>query len=621
MELMEKQELQKKIKELEDIIVYQRSVIDSFKSLSTPQVITSDHSPTNREIISTTQRFKGYALFQSNIVYYEPSSSMSFILEDPDLFSMFSWFNSSPAKFDNCYNEADLIVPEYTKGLGRLPIIKDIDLLLNYFFDTFFSFILFFNKDSILSQLHQLLEDNGDHSVIKPSKSGQSSLIAILLLMLRLAYFTISPKNANLLNLDSCIIINESYVECAVGLLMSPQSYKNLKLHKIQGLLLLRVYKMFCHEDDDSSYSTCVVNAALVLSARVLGLHRGISNYPTQFLNKAEVLLWEKIWNHICYFDIAYSFNKGVLPLTHMSEVENLPHTATDCNSRSEYLMALTSKCLRKFMEGEISQRQINICEVHDLLSAINDILLKKSKTIQQLAYDNEVSQFDSVDERANEFIFRIDLIYKEFCVYFLLASTKESWKKNISLAFERCLILFRIIHEKAVQHREIFGGEIDRLIFARLWMGPRMIIMCIVKMIKHFTEGEISILECFKYFNCPDSIGIMDWVNMDFRNEKETLKNLVKNLVQIYIHGFESSLVYYSCFKACMFMKYSLSYLDLLYPEFGILEDINCQPVPFQTVIEGWMKKDDAKNFANIENLFGIQNNELANYLGGMEF
>ena len=607
-EISTNRELLTKIKHYEEIMAYQKSLLDTLKQFQKSpgsKSPSSEIEPSSKDGIYH-QRFDGYAIFESNPTYFEPTSNMGLILEDPSLTSLIAGPHNR--SHESCYREADSVVPEFTAALGRLPPLRHIELMLDRVFDLFYPFLHFFDKDVLLTQLHHLLKDNGEYSTIDGSKSNESSLIAILLLMLRLSFITMKQMDG--------FIVNESYVECAMGLLMSPQSFKSIKLLKIQGLILLVVYKMYCPEDDDTSFSLSIIIAALVQSARVLGLHQPSEKYPRHLLDKSDLVAWEKAWNHICYLDVSYAFDKGVTPATHVSEIHSQPLAA---NFKQHEKTTQCSRSIRQYLNGHISQREVNKAENEELLKDFSCYLLD-IRSFNQLTDNNTSLTTTEIGEKAREFAFRLDLVHKEFRLYFLLGSTNNASIKTTSLAFERCLVLLRILHEKVVECRTFFNAEIDKLLYPRLWIGPRMAVIYLLRIIKRVMDGEHSLLEYFRYFISADSTGLMDWIEIDFKNEQVCLKNILRKVSEIYNSGFESSTVYYSCFKATMFMKYTLDYVEQKYPQFLTVERRSLHSAPFETILEGWMKKDEKKNMVNLESSFKSLNNDLADFLDGMD-
>lgn len=621
-EISTNRELFTKIKHYEEIIAYQKSLLDTLKQF---QKSPGSKSPSNEIEPSKNsdiyhQKFDGYAIFESNPTYFEPTSNMSLILEDPSLTSLFSGPHNR--SHESCYSEADSVVPEITAGLGRLPPLRHINLMLDRVFDLFYPYLHFFDKDILLTQLHHLLKDNGEYSTIDGSKSNESSLIAILLLLLRFSFITMSPEMTKQLKDSSGININESYVECAMGLLMSPQSFKNIKLLKIQGLILLLVYKMYCPEDDDTSFSIAIINGALVQSARVLGMHQSSERYPRHLLDESELTAWEKIWSYICYLDVSYAFDKGVTPVTHVSEIMSMKPLAAGKkhNERINQLVGQCSKSIRKYLNGDISQRKVNEAESEELLKDLSNYLLEQNRSFYQLTNNNTSLTTTEIGEKAREFAFRLDLIHKEFRLYFLLGTTSNASIKTSSLAFERCLILLRILHQKVVETRTFFNADFDKLFYPRLWIGPRMAVFYLLRVIKRVMDGEHSLVEYFRYFNSADSTGLMDWIEIDFNSDQVSLRNILRKVTEIYNSGFESSTVYYSCFKASMFMKYTLDYVEQKFPELHTVERISRHSAPFETILEGWMRKDEKKNMANLESSFKSLNDDFADFLDGMD-
>ena len=111
-----------------------------------------------------------------------------------------------------------------------------------------------------------------------------------------------------------------------------------------------------------------------------------------------------------------------------------------------------------------------------------------------------------------------------------------------------------------------------------------------------------------------------MDWIEIDFNSDQVSLRNILRKVTEIYNSGFESSTVYYSCFKASMFMKYTLDYVEQKFPELHTVERISRHSAPFETILEGWMRKDEKKNRTDLEISFKSLNGEFADFLDGMD-
>lgn len=618
--------LKHRISELETMVSYQDLVISSFSKLDLspddePTTASSNNSfskPGSRRVSSDQlsnssikstpiikqRNFNGFIFFQNNVVYINPTSFLSFNFENPVSVALFEDLLKSPDhnKLDGndidgtCGIEADVSNIDYNKEIGKLPEVKTVVKAINYFFDNYKPFVLFLNKE-LVSQLYYLLEDKGSYCTIKSSKANKTSLIAILLIILRFTY-TLCPKILN------GFVVNSSYVECATNLLMAYKSFKLLSFNKIQGLLLLRVYTRHCLEDDDFTGGVGVLNSILVNCARQMGISR--YNYPPNIVTKEESFIWKNIWRHICYFETAISFDTGRTPLIASHEIPD-----------DSDLMAQISKVLNPYLVKLSLSDSTSVLDLLDVLQEISTISNQRS-LLQILQYPG-----DSIYESAQEFVLRYDLLYKEFCLYFMLYVSDESSERNKYLigAFERILIILKFTHELTTS-RVFFSIEVDQFISPRIWMYMRLVVCSLSTFIKLVLKNQFSIVESFKYFKSPDSSGVMNFIDIDFKSDRNTMVNIVKKLQEVYINGSLISQKYYSVFKACMFIRRLLTYLKVQHKEFmeplirGI-DDFGWNAgVKFNDVYVGWHKKDDIDNLTTLDMLFASINSDMGDFV-----
>lgn len=625
--------LKHKISELETMISYQDLVISSFSKLDiSPKddhsTVTSDEassklftSKDSHDALpdssisynSTIKRrtFNGFVFFQNNVVYLTPTSFLSYNLEEPGSAPLFEELLKSNEQHklegkdigDKCYGEADITNIDYNKEIGRLPDLKTVNVAINYFFENYTPFVLFLNKE-LISQLYYLLDDRGSYCTINASKANKSSLIAILLIILRFTYI-LNPKI-----LDG-FIINSSYIECASGLLMSFRSFKLLSFNKIQGMLLLRVYFRHCLEDDDYSGSIGVLNSMLVASAQ----HMGISkySYPENIVTKDEAVIWRNVWKQICYYDTLFCFDVGSSPVVPSRTVPDDPN-----------LMVQVTKALNTYLHKVNPTEDICISETLSVLNELTKISNQRSL--------NQIIQYpgDSIYEAALEFTIRLDLIYKEFVLYFMLYTADETSEriKYLSSAFERVMIILKLTYELTTS-RIFFNMELDQFISPRIWVCMRFVVSSLATITKLVMEHKFSIIESFKYFKSPDSSGVMAFIDVDFTSDYNTMRKIISKVQEVYVNGSLVSHKYYTAFKGCVFIRKLLVYLSIKYEDFMIPVMSNGDfgwigDAKFDVVYDGWHKKVDHDNILALDMLFAGINHDMddfINELGAIDY
>lgn len=624
-EAMENGLLKNRIKELESIVSHQQNMLDNNKSnnSTTPNSDSSafswyGNSPTssNGTLVgnneSYLQKFDGFSVIESNLFYQGPTSFMSTILEDTDSSSLFAGYFKEKIlavreSVLSCFGQPDEIDPTRIMLLGKFPPVNYLDSLFNEFFDLFQQFLVFFDKQVLLSQIHHLLDDKGSYSVINNNKSNQSSLIAIFLILLRLSYLTKKWDS-----IDTNLFVNESYIEIASGLLMAPSSFKHVSLAKIQGLLLLRIYKMHAPEEDDSSFSTAVIDACLVQAARIQGLHRPPSKYPNAYSSFGTT--WQKTWIYICFHDALSAFDKGTETLVENRHLHKMTSHLDEGNSNA--ILQVTnevSHALNKFMKGQISDRIVNVPEVLELAQSLSAVT-----SMDMLAFDNLLSvespeDFDvsNKSQRAFRLEMKLSLMQKEAVLYYLLyCCLKDSNEKlkYLSLSFERTLISLRVT-QIWLGNPTLFG-EISQLVFPRFWVGPRMLTCSMMTVFVKATEGRLDLGTMLKYFNSPDGHGIADWAGI-VPDGRTSIGNTIKTLLKVFSETSKYSSKYYSCFKACMFMRACFDHVKLKYPEFWAEQQITQDnfdwknETPWERLFVFWSDKNVHATSFNVESLF----------------
>lgn len=597
-----------------------------------PQSTSIDYNDIEPSSDSSGSKFDGYVVLDSNLMYLGPTSHVSNSLEVLETKSILGGVINERTVDSNVpsYNDADKIPISTSFNamayLGELPTVKEITLLLNRFFDVVFPLAPIFDKSITLNQLVSLLQDKETHSTIDPTKLLGSALISILLIMLRFSYITI-PSEEMTSFLSPTMIIHETYIDVASRLLMSLKSYKNVTITRVQALLLLRIYRGYCPEDDENSYSTSILNSVLVQSARILGLNQHPSRYPENLLASSEQNIWLVTWIHINYIDSNYSFDKGLPPLILLSEMTSfdIPMNKFLELTTTLRIMHNTSISVSNFLLSFSGNRDIDKSKLLSITQKIGRILNSEMRTFHQILSHRKFSYFECLNLK--EFVLRLDLLYKEYVLVFLthLRNDVDS-KKYLSMAFERSLVIIHL----CLKHldNKTFSDQLNPLIIPKLWTIMKMTIPGLIAIFTKVLKGTFSINEAIKYFNCSDCPQDFPWIDLNNTNQLETLTVLMKNLVKLYGGSSETCFKNYSSFETCVFLSRMFHHLKKIYPELFSIGDIDLSNdnfgwknmFSFEEVNEYWKKRFDLDTTLNAEFLFSGLNIDIKAVMEGFE-
>lgn len=568
--------------------INQEVQLDSGDSTS---LSTNDFSPDSLVELKSIDIRSGVGKFNDEMIYLGLTHFISMLLHDSQAFSYFTnnmllkETSKSNPKY-SCNPQLSSKAPErqpisqFSED-NKLPEYKYVILFINKFFEVYGPFAPFIDKATIESQLISLVQDKGLYSTLDRSRIHETDLIAMLLIVLRLGYLTFYGDPARCDN----VTITKNYIEYASRLLLVPVSFNKFSINKIHSLLLLVIYIRNCPEGDETSLSPNIILLAAVQCARNMGLGRGPKSYSKFYLTSKEIYVWHITWIFICYMDANQAFNFGLIPLVNEHELHDFEYkeAAKFCRPsilRILNLMNCSSKLIIPFSSGKIQARIINKREILDLLKEIKEILYGSCRNFEQLcAHSKEAPRFDpKCIERALEMNLRLDLYYKEYSLYFLLyiaSEENESFATNaekyqyFTLSLEKALVLLDLGAQFVNDSKSFLGPELELNVACRLMTSLKMMIPVLAVCMSITQTQKYLLLDGLLGLNCPDSVGLIDWLSNGSDNTDETiLQNLIDKITQL-SSALEDNFSYfsYSCFKSCLLSKFVLSFARELFP------------------------------------------------------
>lgn len=567
------------------------------------RVTPSSTSETPSDASFTFERSSGYIMVEGKISYIGLTNYLCIVLEDPDASGVFTSYmedqvrmvRENPKRFkvscnpSNYLPSKDSISKNAFADVNKLPPLKDIKYLFDRFFKIFHPFAPFIDRAVVEPELYLLLIDKSTHCVWNPSKVYETSLIGMLLIILRISYLTYHSRGNDK---KSDLIIPKSYIECATNLLVSLQSFTVYSMSKVHALLLLLVYRRFCPESDDSTRDTSELLLIVIQAAKKFGLDRRSPYFSTVFVSEKEAYNWRLTWIYICYFDADISYNDGLSTV-----LDNYDLKDTDLLDFVLYYrpgviriveqMSTVFKTISSFTRRSIRDRVVNRLEVEGAISVINDILYSRTRSFQQLCHRiNPEAKDDDTIDKLLEFSIRVDLHYQAYSLWMLLYlsiddtvdHTKTVEKHDyLTLALEKMLVILRICHGFLKDNNSYFGVELNAFMSSRVFLCLKKISGCISTTATRFYSNNYSLVEELFKFSSADSMGLSKWANIT-NNDKQSLKNILNILKEVYVMAETYASNIYSSYKLCIQVKFILIYINEKYPDLFASEssDIN---------------------------------------------
>lgn len=610
-------ELRSKIKSLEKTLEQQQLELDIRSEPNLCSSVTSVISNQNdygaaldegdMTILDLAEKFDFLVVKDLRLRYFGPTSSIALIRNDKYASSIYSkYFKEQNKKFkeisakhgalgtqkyDNGTESGDCLYrPSFAGDFPKLPSLEIINLLLRRFFDFCYPLFPFIDEKDFMAEVKAILTEENNKINLS---IHQESTFAILLIMLRYSYLTLSLKKdssqlseANIdlapKNALSKVNIPPSYVVYAKHLIISPNSLGKMTLRTIQAALFMRVYKKQCPEDDDIATDNEILLGILIQMARFHGFHRSSLELDKELVNFSDIQLWKKIWTELLYLDAMQSFANGTPLLVSDDEFNNqglydsfkfqiqdilitrqlaLTHMATKL-TRS--IVRITSQMHRSF-------KRSNLVEV---ISEINDLLFNKMRTFDQLCNSHSHPFDENVTDRANEFMLRIDLYFKSYTLYYILFLTadeeteRELRKTYLMFALEKGMIISRLAFEFAENSSSKFGSELETFISPYIWTPLLKLLPTLYSILLRILDNEFSLIEFSKHFKSPDSSGLIAWCQLNYESDEKSVRNLAAIYEQLNSKCLHLTVKFFHCYRVCFTFKIIFDYLQEFYPQ-----------------------------------------------------
>lgn len=630
-------ELRDKVRTLEEIVEMQQQQLNVTSLSSSDNTLVNDQTEKDDITLELSKAFDGLTVKNSVLLYFGPTSHTSLYMNDTYAKAMFDEYTKSqiqgyreqyeiPFPGKPCSDSTK--PPDASKVVSDLPPLKIVMFLLERFFEICYPFAPFINKFSFMEEVRMALVQSGNHTVLTLEGRLLQSTIALVLIMMRFAYLTLPIKQyySNSLHgsihqmmkemIELLTEIRSSYISRANILVFAAGCFNKVTLRAIQAALLLRTYRLFCPESNESGTESSILVGCLIQMARFHGIHNDPNSYEISIVDAETKHLWSKIWAQLVFLDASQTFNLGSQLIIH--EEDNFPFLEMPSLSvveeqplilRNFALKAQVSQIIRKLIKstgkGESTKRSTLI----ELANEIKLLLCNKIRMFDQLYHTEEVIDNNACD-RALEFCLRLDLTYKLFIINFLLYSSADDFleshlKENyFSAVIEYGLIILRIGLAFCDTPCLFFGPQLEKLIAQSIFLALYRTMVCTSSIVLRSMDGTISLNKAVKNFRSPDSSGLVTWLAIDFDNEQVGLRSLVKKLQYLYHYSKELASTYFTGYGVSGGMKYVLDYFRAHFP---ILMDDNDQPVlpdQFNDVLfnlEEMWKNESVINFDNV--------------------
>lgn len=530
--------------------------------------------------------------FASDIVSnYSENQTKKFLEVSNPLNGKYNRSGNAHASDDDCTRASDIVTGE----LPVLPPVKIIYLLLNRFFCICYPLAPFVGKMKFMEEINYIFNDEQEAQI--DLRYHLRSTISILLTMLRFAYLTLPMKDyhANRLTGSKLQQVREimvaktnipsSYIEYAKSLALSSPCLAKINIRGIQAVLLLRAYKIHCPEDDSLATDASILLGIAIQMSRFHGFHRDPTKYSSSLLDSDDMNTWRKIWAQLLYLDALQAFNYGFPLLISDDEFDTRLPFHYELNNLG--LQDGEISIMRLFrLKAEVTKqtrsivliiskinRNVARSEIEKIIFELNDLVLNKLRTFDQL-YNSEGFSFEGdVNERAQEFMIRIDIFYKLYILYYILFLTaredsEEPLRRNyLALALEKGLVLFKIGLEYSNDMSSKFGGELETIIASSIWAPLQNTLVNMCSILIRFLIGDFSIIDASKYFKSPDSSGLIAWAKIDYTSEQNSIKNFAKIFEDLYSKCSLLSVKFFHCYRLSVGLRIILIYLHKKYP------------------------------------------------------
>ncbi|KAI0464419.1 hypothetical protein LJB42_002034 [Komagataella kurtzmanii] len=221
--------------------------------------------------------------------------------------------------------------PVIEKISSALPPMDIVDMLVDRFFTSIYPFLPIFDeiilKETVAHIVRPVESDRTETSLLKVSLHYKNKKelvnVALVLLVLRLAYLTVEVKSkttATLTEKETQILnfpIGLSYITHSRSILDYCNYLRKPELETIQALLLLKSYYTWCPAETEgiADSESNILMAVIVQSAFDVGLNVNSNALFIHTDNESHLRvlqLWKKIWASILNIEHRRAFTQGV---------------------------------------------------------------------------------------------------------------------------------------------------------------------------------------------------------------------------------------------------------------------------------------------------------------------
>lgn len=533
-----------------------------------------------------------------------------------------------------------LITPVLEEINKKMPPMAVVNVLVDNFFNRVHSFIPFIDEATFREEItYVLATDGGEKSRVALTHIENASIISMLLLVLRYSYLAVNvedvmegPKafdNIELYNMvKSNQVIDAKIPTLARDLLYSlPESFsikRKVTFRNIQVLLLLRLYQGYSPELNEENRENILNLVTIIQMARVMGMNRDPSYYPTILKDERENILRRRIWYELMMLDACSAQEYGC-PLTiHDDEYDvELPKlTISDQAVLKSFRKGATVDVSSRKLKQIVSDYAVN--EEFSVGYKATLLLREAMQTFQNFSEPTKRSQLDVCVKKLEDFLeyklpsltslvqgdniegdmasdatilrifqvsrgrmseLRMTMIVTTNCLYYLLFLNEgNNWTETkiqyAVRATETSLILVKSgidyltycqqpssTTDEVFQMFNNFSQRLNKFILVRTLIYQQRGGLWMFSLFANCLENRMNFADILSQFsNSTDSLCVLDWFNTD-NTSSQYLDVLFGKLKQFYFMNAAYKSDFFVCWRSSMMVQMFINYIKDFYP------------------------------------------------------